>query len=73
MNLFTTTHCHLCEQALNLLAEFNDWSVNTIEIAYNNHLVELYGHRIPVIQRIDTLAELIWPFSKLEINDFLRD
>lgn len=68
--LYTTSHCHLCEQALALLISIKqqhaiDWL--TIEISDDDKLIEKYGIKIPVLQRVDNQAELNWPFSADDI------
>ena len=71
-NLYSTSHCHLCEQAELILKDLNLTHLTTIEIAEDGHLLVLYGLRIPVLQRLDTKAELDWPFNVLEVVSFLR-
>ncbi|WP_036301942.1 glutaredoxin family protein [Methylotenera sp. L2L1] len=66
LNLYTTSHCHLCEQAeaiLNSIVNDYDISWNLIEIADNDQLLEAYGTNIPVIQVIGADTELAWPFD----------
>jgi predicted DCC family thiol-disulfide oxidoreductase YuxK len=68
--LYTTSHCHLCEQALVLLIRLKEqYAINWItkEISDDDDLIEKYGIRIPVIQRIDNQSELNWPFSENDI------
>lgn len=68
--LYTTSHCHLCEQALVLLIRLKEqYAINWItkEISDDDDLIEEYGIRIPVIQRIDNQSELNWPFSENDI------
>jgi len=68
--LYTTSHCHLCEQALALLINLKDqYAINwqTKEISDDDNLIDKYGIRIPVIQRIDNQSELNWPFSADDI------
>jgi glutaredoxin len=68
--LYTTSHCHLCEQALELLIRLKEqYAINWItkEISDDDDLIEKYGIRIPVIQRIDNQSELNWPFSENDI------
>lgn len=72
LNLYSTSHCHLCEQAELILKDLNLTPLTTIEIAEDGHLLELYGLRIPVLQRLDTKAELDWPFNLVEVVSFLR-
>ncbi len=50
----------------------NNIEVNLIEIAENETLLTRYGSRIPVLQRLDTQAELDWPFNETSIREFLK-
>jgi hypothetical protein len=73
VNLYSTSHCHLCELAGDILLHMKDLvAVNIIEIAYDDVLLASYGTRIPVLQRQDTKAELNWPFSSADIAEFLN-
>jgi arsenate reductase-like glutaredoxin family protein len=68
--LYITSHCHLCEQALTLLVNLKQqYAINwlTKEISEDDDLIEKYGIRIPVIQRVDNQSELNWPFSAEDI------
>jgi hypothetical protein len=72
--LLGTLGCHLCEVAE---AELMPWVergllVELIDIAEQEEWVASYGMRIPVLRRLDTCAELNWPFSAAQIQQFLR-
>lgn len=74
LNLYATSHCHLCEQAetllVNLTAQYDiNWQV--IEITEDSNLLESYGLKIPVIKRLDNNAEITWPFTDVEIKEFI--
>ena len=72
--LFTTLGCHLCEFAeveIMPLVE-HGLMVELVEIADTEALVEAYGLRIPVLRRVDTGAELGWPFDTVQVVAFLR-
>jgi len=74
--LYTTSHCHLCEQALELLIKLKEqqpiqWLAK--EISGDDDLIEKYGIRIPVIQRVDNQSELNWPFSEDDIMMLIKD
>ncbi len=71
--LYSTSHCHLCELAELLLIESTEKLVEVIEIANDDQLLSQYGLRIPVLKRLDTNAELGWPFNSNDIALFLRD
>jgi hypothetical protein len=72
--LFGTLGCHLCEVAEAMLMEFVEHGllVELVDIAENEDWVENYGLRIPVLKRIDSGAELDWPFNADEVVAFLR-
>ena len=75
LNLYTTSQCHLCEQAESMLAavanDFNlQWS--TIEIAEDARLLNLYEIKIPVLKRLDNNQEICWPFTLNEIRQFIK-
>lgn len=71
IQLYTTSACHLCELAEALLLETN-LIAQAIEIADDNALVAHYGIRIPVLKRLDTQAELNWPFTSQDILHFIQ-
>lgn len=71
IQLYTTSACHLCELAEALLQEAN-LTAESIEIANEDALVLRYGVRIPVIKRLDTQAELDWPFTSQDIMLFMQ-
>lgn len=74
--LYGTSACHLCELAEQLLAgvmaEYPDMVVELIDIAEDDALVDLYGTKIPVLERGD--GELLcWPFSVVDIVSFANE
>ncbi len=72
--LFGTLGCHLCEVAEALLMPFVERGllVELIDIAEQESWVEAYGLRIPVLRRLDSGAELNWPFEAEQLVSFLR-
>ncbi len=77
VHLYTTLGCHLCEDALALLAQYQDahqspLELAEIEISESEQLVKEYGIRIPVIKVISNGAELGWPFNRVELADFFE-
>jgi hypothetical protein len=70
LKLYTTSNCHLCEQAITLLEQENI-ALTLIEIADSDALIALYGTRIPVLQRFDNSAELNWPFNQANVRAFI--
>lgn len=72
--LFGTLGCHLCENAefeIMPLVE-HGLMVELVDIADSEALFESYGLRIPVLRRVDTGAELDWPFDSGQVVAFLR-
>ncbi len=71
--LFTTSYCHLCETAYQLVAQIMDTdNLEVVEISDDAFLLARYGLKIPVLQRKDTQAELNWPFTTADIIQFLN-
>ncbi|MDY7560492.1 glutaredoxin family protein [Pseudomonas sp. 10B1] len=72
--LLGTLGCHLCEVAEAELLPLVEHGlmVELIDIGETEALFEDYGLRIPVLRRIDTGAELDWPFDAEQVVVFLR-
>ncbi|CJK56647.1 Glutaredoxin-like domain (DUF836) [Streptococcus pneumoniae] len=66
--LFGTLGCHLCEQAEAVVMPL----VELLDVADRVEWVEDYGLRIPVLRRVDTGAELDWPFEVEQVVRFLE-
>ena len=76
LKLFTTSGCHLCEQAaemLDLLQAEQRCTWQPIEIADQDELIEHYGVRIPVVVDKLTGKELGWPFTQQQLGGWLND
>ena len=71
--LFTTLGCHLCELAEEEIMPLVEHGlmVELVDIADSESLFEAYGLRIPVLRRLDTGAELGWPFDTEQVVSFL--
>lgn len=77
ISLFTTLGCHLCEDALAMLQYYQDqhaisFTIDLVEIANSEQLIEQYGVRIPVLKHSQTSHELSWPFSPEQLALFLQ-
>ncbi|BDB18609.1 MULTISPECIES: glutaredoxin family protein [Pseudomonas] len=72
--LFGTLGCHLCEIAEAEIMPLVEHGllVELVDIADPDDLTEAYGLRIPVLRRVDTGAELDWPFDSQQVVAFLR-
>ena len=74
--LYTTSHCHLCEQAERLLLELKDqfnleWLC--VEISTDDILMAKYGTTIPVIKDCKNQTEINWPFTKQDIINLVSN
>ena len=67
--LYHTDGCHLCEQALALLAAAA-LPVTLQEIMANEQLLARYRERIPVLAAGE--QELDWPFDSAQLAQFIR-
>ena len=72
--LFGTLGCHLCEIAEAEIMPLVEHGllVELVDITEPDDLTEAYGLRIPVLRRVDTGAELGWPFDTEQVVTFLR-
>lgn len=69
--LFQRDDCHLCDQALDVLAQarFPDFASAWID---DDEVLEArYGARVPVLRRSDGV-ELDWPFGEQDVRDLAR-
>jgi len=76
--LYSTSACHLCEQAecllLKVLAPNHRYSLIKKDIALDDVLLERYGTSIPVLAKVTkngANSELFWPFDENKIITFL--
>ncbi|HXH02450.1 MAG TPA: glutaredoxin family protein [Candidatus Competibacteraceae bacterium] len=68
--MYSTTGCHLCEQAQALLVRVLGRPAREVEIADDEVLLERYGVRIPVLRRANG-DELGWPFDESALRRWL--
>ena len=77
LNLYSTSGCHLCEQAEALvqpLLSGQALQLRVVEISGDDALLERYGVRIPVLGCKDANGawqELGWPFDQAQIWSWL--
>jgi hypothetical protein len=72
--LYSTSHCHLCEQAesiLKALSDNNDIAWTSLEISEDSILLQLYETKIPVLKRVDNNIEIAWPFTAQDIRSLI--
>ena len=75
LHLYTTSGCHLCEEAEKLLnklqaSERIQWQ--PVEISDSDELIDRYGVRIPVVKEQGSQREIGWPFSLEELRCWVR-
>ena len=70
MKLYGTAYCHLCDEAEAILRT-SGIAADYVDIADDDELLETYGIRIPVLKRVDTGAELGWPFDAEAVSLFV--
>ena len=71
LELYSTSHCHLCDQAESLLIKLNDeykFEYQLIEIVDDTNLYSRYQFKIPVLKRLDNENEICWPFDESAIK-----
>lgn len=73
--LYSTSACHLCEQAEELLLAARSQGLpltfEKVDIVDDDDLMERYGVRIPVLRRVSDDAELGWPFDASALQRWL--
>ena len=61
--LYQRDDCHLCDLALDVLAQARVPEFESVFIDGDDVLEARYGIRVPVLHRSDNGEELDWPFS----------
>jgi hypothetical protein len=71
--LYGTLGCHLCELAEQLLLPYvaEGWSVELVDIAEDDALLERFSLTIPVLESVPTARHLVWPFNAATLKGFL--
>lgn len=67
--LFQRDDCHLCDQALEVLAQARFPDFSSVWIDEDEVLEGRYGARVPVLRRGDGM-ELDWPFDVARVKAF---
>lgn len=69
--LYTLIGCHLCDQVAVMLQEMGiGWTA--VEIDTDPELERKYAIRIPVLCLPDTGKELFFPFSAVQVQQFME-
>jgi hypothetical protein len=69
--LFQRDDCHLCDQALAVLAAARMPDFGSVFIDDDAALESRYGTRIPVLRDALRERELDWPFTPVQVREFL--
>lgn len=64
--------CHLCDLALDVLAEVRAPDFESVFIDGAPELEARYGVRVPVLRDTEGGRELDWPFDAARLQDWLR-
>ena len=66
--LFQRDHCHLCDQALAVMAEARAPDFDSVFIDDDPALEARYGLRVPVLRDDTRGIELDWPFDAAAVR-----
>lgn len=66
--LYQRDDCHLCDQALDLLAQARVPEPESVFIDGDPALEARYGTRVPVLRWVDSGVELDWPFDPVALR-----
>jgi hypothetical protein len=69
--LYQRDYCHLCDQALAVLAEARAPDFDSVWVDDDVALEARYGARVPVLRDADGGRELDWPFDAAAVRAFL--
>lgn len=69
--LYQRDDCHLCDLALEVLAQARAPEFDSVFIDEDEALEERYGTRVPVLRDEACGLELEWPFDAARLRDFL--
>jgi Glutaredoxin-like domain (DUF836) len=70
--LYQRDHCHLCDLAIDVLANARAPEFSSVFIDNDNMLEARYGERVPVLREEESGRELGWPFDAQAIQRFLQ-
>ena len=71
--LYQRADCHLCDLAIEVLAEARAGDFQSVFIDDDDALEARYGVRVPVLRMADGEAELEWPFDVAAVRAFVDD
>jgi len=69
--LYQRDYCHLCDQALAVLAEAHAPDFDSVWVDDSAELAQRYGTRVPVLRDDHDGRELDWPFDTAAVRAFI--
>jgi glutaredoxin-like protein DUF836 len=69
--LYQRDYCHLCDQALAVLAAARAPEFDSVWVDDDEALEERYGTRVPVLRDARDGRELDWPFDAEAVRGFV--
>ena len=70
--LYQRDDCHLCDLAIDVLAQASAPDFSSVFIDNDNALEAKYGERVPVLREEESGRELDWPFDAARLRGFLQ-
>jgi hypothetical protein len=70
--LYQRDYCHLCDQALAVLAQARAPDFDSVWVDDSKELADRYGTRVPVLRDVRNGRELDWPFDEIAVRDFIE-
>jgi len=71
--LYQRDDCHLCDQALQALADAQAPEFDSVWIDGDDELEARYGLRVPVLRDGARDRELDWPFDAVRLREWLME
>jgi hypothetical protein len=71
--LYQRDYCHLCDQALAVMAEARAPDFDSVWVDDDEALEVRYGTRVPVLRDQEDGRELDWPFDVMAVRQFLAE
>lgn len=69
--LYQRDDCHLCDLALEVLAQARAPAFESVFIDGDEALEAAYGMRVPVLRTLPAGSELDWPFDVARVSAFI--
>jgi hypothetical protein len=70
--LYQRDYCHLCDQALAVLAEARAPDFDSVWVDDSQELEQRYGTRVPVLRDVRNGRELDWPFDAVTVARWIN-